>query len=98
MKHNLTLRRGLSILLSLVMCLSLLPATALAADPATKTADFTVDANAALEMLNAAKTGTAESTWADNTLTLSGVNFTTTAETAVKLPENAKIVLAEGTT
>ena len=31
MKHKQTLRRGLSILLSLVLCLSLLPATALAA-------------------------------------------------------------------
>ena len=30
MKHNQILRRGLSILLSLVLCLSLLPATALA--------------------------------------------------------------------
>ena len=32
MKHNQILRRGLSILLSLVLCLSLLPATALAAE------------------------------------------------------------------
>ena len=30
MKHHQTLRRGLSVLLSLVLCLSLLPATALA--------------------------------------------------------------------
>ena len=30
MKHNRTLRRGLGVLLSLVMCLSLLPVTALA--------------------------------------------------------------------
>ena len=35
MKRNQTLRRGLGILLSLVMCLSLLPATALAADDPT---------------------------------------------------------------
>ena len=32
MKHHRTLRRGLGVLLSLVMCLSLLPATALAAE------------------------------------------------------------------
>lgn len=98
MKHNLTLRRGLCVLLSLLMCLSLLPAAVLADEPATVTADFTADADAALALLNAAKTGEANSIWENNTLTLNGVNFTTTAETAVILPAGAKIVLAEGTT
>lgn len=97
MKHNLTLRRGLCVLLSLLICLSLLPAAVLAENP-DKTADFTADADAALALLNAAKTGEANSIWENNTLTLNGVNFTTTAETAVILPAGAKIVLAEGTT
>ena len=97
MKHNLTLRRGLCVLLSLLMCLSLLPAAVLAEAPDT-TADFTDDADAALALLNAAKTGEANSIWEKNTLTLNGVNFSTTAETAVILPAGAKIVLAEGTT
>ena len=103
MKHKQTLRRGLSILLSLVLCLSLLPATALAEGTATatETADFTTDAEAALALLNAAKTeGAADSEWdpATSTLTLKGVDFTTSAQTAVKLPDGATIVLAEGTT
>lgn len=98
MKHYLTLRRGLCVLLSLLMCLSLLPAAVLADEPATVTADFTADADAALALLNAAKTGEANSIWENNTLTLKGMNFTTTAETAVILPAGAKIVLAEGTT
>ena len=98
MKHNRTLRRGLGILLSLVLCLSLLPATALAADPepATETADFTTNATAALALLG----GTEKAEWDSDTstLTLKGVNFTTTADTAVQLPDGATIVLAEGTT
>ena len=55
MKHKQTLRRGLSILLSLVLCLSLLPATALADETPTpttaETADFTGDINTALNLL-----------------------------------------------
>ncbi len=77
-----------------------MPTTALAAE-ATATANFTSgDGSAALELLNAAKTGTENSTWdADTkTLTLNGVNFTTTAAIAVKLPAGSTIVLAEGTT
>ena len=100
MKHNRTLRRGLGVLLALVMCLSLLPATALAAEPATATADFTTNADGALALLNGAKTeGAADSEWDPytSTLTLKGVDFTTSAATAVKLPAGAKIVLAEGT-
>ena len=37
MKHNQPLRRGLGVLLALVLCLSLLPATALADDVQTMT-------------------------------------------------------------
>ena len=81
MKHKQTLRRGLSILLSLVLCLSLLPATALAEGTATatETADFITNATAALALLNDAKTeGAANSEWdpATSTLTLKGVDFT----------------------
>ncbi len=59
------------------------------------TADFSTDPTAALSLLNAAKTGTTDSTWdsSNNTLTLNGVNFTTTASTAVKLPAGSEIVL-----
>ncbi|MGN0714019.1 MAG: hypothetical protein ACI4LJ_09555 [Anaerovoracaceae bacterium] len=88
-----------SILLALVMVVGMLPTVALAAE--SQTADFTAgDGSAALALLNAAKTGTEDSTWdsSNNTLTLNGVNFTTTAAIAVKLPKGAKIVLAAGTT
>ena len=98
MKAKTKLTKLWSILLALSMVVGMLPTIALAAGSATATADFTTDANAALALLNAAKTGTAESTWVGNTLTLNGVNFTTTAATAVKLPEDATIVLTAGTT
>ena len=100
MKAKTKITRLLGILLALVMLVGLLPTTALAAE-ATATANFTSgDGSAALELLNAAKTGTENSTWdADTkTLTLNGVNFTTTAAIAVKLPAGSTIVLAEGTT
>ncbi|MGM9592688.1 MAG: hypothetical protein ACI3VK_08250, partial [Oscillospiraceae bacterium] len=48
MKHHQTLRRGLGVLLSLLMCLSLLPATALAEGTGTSVeinADNFPDAN-----------------------------------------------------
>ena len=88
-----------SILPVLVMLMGLLPTTALAAE--SQTADFTSgDGSAALALLNAAKTGAVNSEWNNTTktLTLNGVNFTSTAATAVKLPAGAKIVLADGTT
>ena len=89
-----------SILIALAMVVGMLPIAALAAEPATATADFSTDPTTALALLNAAKTGTADSTWDPdtNTLTLNGVNFVTTATTAVELPANSKIVLAAGTT
>lgn len=84
-----------SILLVLVMIVGMLPTTALA--EGSQTADFTSgDGSAALALLNAAKTeGAANSVWDSNTntLTLNGVDFTTTAATAVKLPDGSTIVL-----
>lgn len=96
--------RVLSLVLALCLTLALLPTAAFAAEPASQTADFTGaaegGAEAALALLNAAKWSNAEdSTWDGNTktLTLKGVNFTTTATTALKLPAGATIVLADGT-
>lgn len=85
-----------SILLVLVMIVGMLPTTVLAAEPATATADFATAPTAALALLNAAKTeGAADSKWdsTTNTLTLNGVNFETTAATAVKLPDSSTIIL-----
>ena len=45
-------------LLALVIVVGLLPATALEAGPATKTANFDTDAAASLALLNNYKTGT----------------------------------------
>ena len=91
-------------MLALCLTLPLLPTAAFAAEPASQTADFTgaaeSGAEAALALLNAAKWSNAEdSTWDGDTktLTLKGVNFTTTATTALMLPDGATIVLADGT-
>ena len=92
-------RKVLTVLLILCMVITLLPFTVFAAAPATETADFTVGrGEAAVKLLNQYKTGTADSLWDNNTktLTLWGVNFTTTAQTAVKLPAGATIVLTDG--
>lgn len=95
-------KRLLGILLTACLLVGLLPTVALAAAPTDVGADFTADDNgaAALALLNDTKTGTDESTWDSdtNTLTLKGVNFTTSAITAVKLPAGTTIVLADGTT
>lgn len=95
MKHRQILRRGINVLLSLLLYLTLLPMTVLAAG--TETADFTSgDGSAALALLNDAKTEGAEnSTWdsTTKTLTLNGVNFTTTNPTAMILPAGATINL-----
>ena len=95
-------RRIVSIVFALCLCLALLPSTALAAEPATETADFAASDGgaAAIALLNAAKWDNAEnSTWdsATKTLTLKGVNFQTTAGPAVKLPAGSIIVLADRT-
>ena len=99
MKTTSTKAKALTILLTLCMVLSLVPVSVFAATPATETADFTTDEGAAIALLNAAKTGSEDSTW-DNvskTLTLRGIDFTTTATTAMKLPDGATIILADGT-
>ena len=100
MKNKAFKTKLLTALLTLCMVLSLAPISAFAATPATETADFTVgQGREAITLLNQYKTGTAESLW-DNTaktLTLWGVDFTTTAQTAVKLPAGATIVLKDGT-
>ena len=100
MKNKAFKTKLLTALLTLCMLLSLVPMTVFAAAPATETADFTVgQGREAITLLNQYKTGTAESLW-DNTaktLTLWGVDFTTTAQTAVKLPAGATIVLKDGT-
>lgn len=101
MKNKAFKTKLLTVLLTLCMLLSLVPMTVFAATPATETADFTVgQGREAITLLNQYKTGTAESLW-DNTaktLTLWGVDFTTTAQTAVKLPAGSTIVLKDGTT
>ena len=100
MKNKAFKTKLLTALLTLCMVLSLVPLSVFAATPATETADFTVgQGREAITLLNQYKTGTAESLW-DNTaktLTLWGVDFTTTAQTAVKLPAGATIVLKDGT-
>ena len=95
-------KRVLSLVLALCLTLALLPAAVFAEGPADKTADFTAEDGgaAAIALLNAAKWSNADdSTWDNSTktLTLKGVNFTTTATTALKLPDGATIVLADGT-
>ena len=100
MKNKAIKTKLLTVLLTLCMILSLVPFTAFAAAPATQTADFTVGrGEAAIKLLNEYRTGTADSLWDNNTktLTLWGVNFTTTAQTAVKLPVGSTIVLKDGT-
>ena len=100
MKSKTKFTKLWSILLALAMVVGMLPIAALAAGSESATADFVSNPTTALALLNAAKTGTADSTWDNDTktLTIGGVNFTTTAATAVKLPANTTIVLADGTT
>lgn len=90
-----------AILFTFCMIMSLMPMSVFGAGEATETADFTVadGGTAALTILNEAKTGSEESTWdsASKTLTLKGINFITSATTALKLPDGATIVLADGT-
>ena len=94
-------KRVLSLVLALCLTLALLPGAAFAeGSAAAETADFTgEDTAAALGLLNATNTGHGVSTWdsSTKTLILKGVNFTTTATTALKLPAGATIVLADGT-
>ncbi len=101
MKTRPIKRKVLTLLLALCVVLSLVP-VAVFAEPAaaTTTADFTVGSGVdAIKLLNQYRTGTADSLWnsATKTLTLWGVDFTSTAPTAVKLPAGATIVLKDGT-
>ena len=95
-------KKLLTMLIAMCMFLSMLPIATFAAEPATETADFTASDSgaAAIALLNRYKSfGAADSTW-DNgtkTLTLRGIDFTTKAATAVKLPDRTTIVLADGT-
>lgn len=95
-------KRMLGILLTLcIMIMYIVPLTALAASPASETADFTASDGgaAAIALLNSAKTGTEDSVWDNTTKTLSlkGIDFTAAATTAIKLPDGATVILADGT-
>ena len=102
MKKTFIKTRIIAVFLILCMVLSLMPDLVLAEDFATETADFTGSdkGKLAIFLLNKAKTGEEDSTW-DNeskTLTLKGINFTTLATTALKLPDGATIILSDNTT
>ena len=89
-----------AVLLTLCMVLSMMSITVFAADPAAETADFTDGrGETAIKLLNQYKTGSADSLWYYETKTLElwGVDFTTTAQTAVKLPAGSTIILKDGT-
>ena len=100
MKTRPIQRKLLTILLALCMVLSLVPMVTLAApSAASDTADFTVQGGTpAIDLLNQYRTGTGISSWdnSSKTLTLRGIDFTTTAQTAVKLPAGSTVVLADG--
>ena len=100
MKTRPIQRKLLTILLTLCMMLSLVPMVTLAApSAASDTADFTVQGGTpAIDLLNQYRTGTGISSWdnSSKTLTLRGIDFTTTAQTAVKLPAGSTVVLADG--
>lgn len=94
-------RKLMAIFFTFCMMMSLMPISVFGEGAATETADFTAadGGAAALTLLNEAKTGSEDSTWdsASKTLTLKGINFTTSATTALKLPDGATVVLADGT-
>ena len=98
--RSILTKKLMAVLLAVCMIAALMPVGVFAADSATQTADFTTgECENAINLLNDYKTGQTKSTW-DNgskTLTLNGINFTTTAKTAVKLPAGSTIVLKDGT-
>ena len=98
--RSILTKKLMAVLLAVCMIAALMPVGVFAADSATQTADFTTgECENAINLLNYYKTGQTNSTW-DNgskTLTLNGINFTTTAKTAVKLPAGSTIVLKDGT-
>ena len=97
--RSILTKKLMAVLLAVCMIAALMPVGVFAADSATQTADFTTgECENAINLLNDYKTGQTNSTW-DNgskTLTLNGINFTTTAKTAVKLPAGSTIVLKDG--
>ena len=103
--RSILTKKLMAVLLAVCMIAALMPVGVFAAteaDPAIGTADFTVDnGKAAINLLNQYKTGTEaeDSLWDSDTktLTLKGIDFTTTAATAVKLPAGSTIVLQDGT-
>ena len=98
MKKTFAKTKLFPILLTLCMLFSSAPLAGFAAEPSAETADFCMNNGAeAIALLNRYKTGTALSAWDNNTktLTLRGVEFTTAAQTAVKLPAGTTIVLAD---
>lgn len=94
-------RKLMAIFFTICMMMSFMPISVFGEGAATETADFTAadGGAAALTLLNESKTGSEDSTWdsASKTLTLKGINFTTSATTALKLPDGATVVLADGT-
>ena len=103
MGNRLT-KKLMAILLAVCMIAALMPVSVFADENvitvSNETANFTVDnGEAAINLLNQYKTDTEGSSWDSdtNTLTLNGINFTTTAQTAVKLPAGSTIVLKDGT-
>ena len=77
MRAKTKLTRLCSILLTLVLLVGMLPTVALAAEPATGTADFTSDGNPtdALTLLNTYKTGAADSTDNPNIAAVSALSI-----------------------
>ena len=92
-----SMKRLFSILLCAAMLIGLLPTVAWAGDPDPATvADFTAEDSEKIAAALAALGGEEKATWdgTTKTLTLKGVDF----DGVVKLPENATIVLEDGTT
>ena len=92
-------RKWTAALLAVCMALTLLPTGARAAGTVTasETADFNKDAAAALELLTGGTEGLVFWDADSKVLTLSGVDFTTTSQAAIVVPDGTTVVLAEGT-
>ena len=102
--RSILTKKLMAVLLAVCMIAALMPVSVFADENvitvSNETANFTVDNDeAAINLLNQYKTDTEGSSWDSdtNTLTLNGINFTTTAQTAVKLPAGSTIVLKDGT-
>ena len=90
-------KRLISALLVLCLCISFVPAVYAAENEIG--ADFTAsDPTAALQTLTGGDSTLAEWDAETKTLTLKGVQYQSNARTAVKLPADSTILLADGTT